>query len=247
MICLNIDVINKVEAMLFSTVNYNGPAMYIFYSSVNGYYYIGSSGNLTKRLKDHKYKYLNKESVEKYLNKNISNIFSSGLENIYVTYIKTDNRDAAYEKEQEYLDLYGNGDNCCNISKRAKPSFDYVPFDDPDYRRSISERLKGNKYSVGHITTEETRKKLSTSISASFITKPRVGVIIERWRKSMESVWNGGDYGKLQQTKQVNPVVIDGVVYPNAAEAGRLLNLPREKVRRRVANPKFPNYKHFVK
>lgn len=241
-------------------VSYPGPAAYILHSKHTPLYYIGSTVNLKQRLATHN-SYIKTES---HSNPKITELYEKSKGDILVTYVKTHNKDAAYDKEQEYLDLYGKGEYCCNMSLQARPSFDYLPLDDPEYRKSISERMKGKQNKLGYKTPDVTKEKQSKGIKAAYALNPRSQEAVAKWRESMKDYvpseeakanWRAASQRKVGvkrdpsvgkkvsearmgmkfseehkrnlQKKRINPIVVDGVEYPNIPEAKRVLGLTK--------------------
>ncbi len=83
---------------------------------INGYFYVGSSCNMEKRIKTHL------RSLQRQCHHNIflQRVFNKyGRESFTVRFKETDGIEAARELEQKYLDLYSGLKRCMNIGISA--------------------------------------------------------------------------------------------------------------------------------
>lgn len=204
-----------------------------------GKQYHGSTINLYRRVIEHQ----NDLRSNKHGNCNVQELFNSGKK-LTLKFFPTSTSEEAIRKEQELIDNT-NKDLLLNRSYDAK-NFVVGNWKNPELREQLSksrlgnknalgtkhtdefkknaaERLKGNKHLLGHTHTEETRKKMS---------EKRLGV-----KHTPEHIAASAE----ARTKE--RAVIDGVVYQNAAAAGKALGLNHKSVKYRCKSDKYPNFK----
>ena len=135
-----------------TTMKRNVSGIYKIVNKTNGKYYVGSSSNFSRRWDDHKYKLRRNKHHSPHLqhawNKHGEDNFEFVIVDSTIPYADL------IKEEQKYLDKL-NKDTCYNASLIAGR----VEFTD-EIRKKMSDALKGNKYSVGRVVSEETRKKI---------------------------------------------------------------------------------------
>lgn len=109
-----------------------------------------------------------------------------------------------------------------------------------DARRRMSEVNIGNDYAKGSVRSEDQRRVLSTFASArTGRDNPFYGrTHSEETRKKLSEARKGN------VPPNTLSVVIDGVIYPSLAEAGRQLGIPVPTIHYRIKsnNPKYSGY-----
>lgn len=119
--------------------------------------YIGSSGNIQKRWREHKNLLLN----NKHENKRLQNHYNKyGKEDLRFSVLVecSPEKEILIAREQAFID------SCrpfFNICKRADRPPEYTHTEES--RRKLSERMRGNKYQLGRKHSEETLKKMVES------------------------------------------------------------------------------------
>jgi predicted GIY-YIG superfamily endonuclease len=180
-----------VEDMPVTNIEHTGPAAYILYSTSCPLYYIGSTINLKGRLATHcSYIKTNGQSNEK-----LAELFSKSPEGVLVRYYKCIDREHAYTKEQEYLNICFGDEDCCNKAKTALPNLDNFDRNSPEFRKKLSDRMKGNKLCLGRSLSDVVKAKMSASIAAAYAANPRSQETVAKWRESVK------DYIPTEETK----------------------------------------------
>jgi group I intron endonuclease len=171
---LNIRDYRIVEDIPMTKAPHEGPAAYILYSTLSPLYYIGSTNNLKKRLYSHSSAFrTGSDKNTKYLQ-----LFKDSQGDILVRYFKCIDREHAYQKEQEYIDMCLDDKHCCNtlsILSTVHKTYDRV------------------KEKRTH--TEETKAKMAASIAAVYAANPRTQETVAKWRESVK------DYIPTEETK----------------------------------------------
>lgn len=97
------------------------PGSYILTHVPTGMFYVGSSGNIAERMKNHR-----KELVKgRHHAVALQAVFTSWLD-IHVNFVVAQTREEALEQEQIALNLVHGHANCCNTSKSAYFSSEHL-------------------------------------------------------------------------------------------------------------------------
>lgn len=133
--------------------------------------------------------------------------------------------------EEERCRMYGK-------SGDTNPMFGRVH--SPEARQRISEANRGNKRGLGRKLSEEHRQKISLMASK------RIGDANPFYGKShsLETRLKLSEARKGNVPPNTLSVIIDGVIYPSLAEAGRQLGIPVPTIHYRIKskNPKYSGY-----
>lgn len=153
--------------------------IYRIISKTKGFYYIGSTKDYNKRIKDHK-KRLRANKHHSPILQNYWNKYGEDDFSFDILCVVSDPK-KLIDTEQEYLDLYnpklnvlkkaGNTlgyrfseESKIKMRKRLKGNKHAVGLRHSDeFKNRISKRHKGNKYNVGYKHTDEARKNMSLS------------------------------------------------------------------------------------
>lgn len=217
--------------------------VYIFQNPETMETYVGSTGDLDKRLKEHR-RDLNRSS---HPNRKFQNAYNRNP-NFEVLSVSLQSRDEAFDLEQAILDEYGPGRLLLNISKDARaPIFELTPevrtrMSDAAKQRMISpetrEKMKiGN---TGKVRSEEVRRKMSERVHPPEIR--------EKLSQSMRGNQNGLGTKIPQESLDarrlhfIRPVVIDGRVFESHGDAARHYGVTATTVTNRIKNPKFESW-----
>jgi len=183
------------------------PAYYVLNHKPTGYYYVGSTRDLKRRIANHR------SQLEKGIhpNKNLLRVFTKWSD-FEVHHVYRD-FELSKEMEQRLLDKCYDDEHCCNLYNNAKGHYlvGTMPTDHPFRRVNIGRQIsderkeKTSRYHTGKTVNEETRELL---------------------RKKSLSREPGSTRKKA--------VVIDGVNYSSILHASRVLGVPHPTVRNRV-------------
>lgn len=161
------------------------PASYILVHKPTDMFYIGSTRNLAKRIRDHRhYLETNTHHCRKLLE-----VFTS-WDDIEVRFNPFDDVEDARDEEQLLLDNHANRGLCCNVATNARNLWSDKGMP-ADVRAKISRGLTGKKFSAERIERmRETSRGRTNSpecrakISAALTGRSRPPEVIERIRLS---------------------------------------------------------------
>jgi group I intron endonuclease len=251
---------------------------YVITDLNTGSYYVGSTGELDKRLDRHERELYNGT----HHNQLLQQLFDAGHE-MRASIQEYDSREEAYKCEDHLIRRGTFNKKCLNIGTQAIGGDNLTRHPDREdiisrigdslrlrlermteeervqvygrqgesngmFGRShtaeviarLSDIQRGNSYATGSVRSEETRKRLSEIASA------RTGESNPFFGRSHTLETRA----KLSEARKGNippntlSVVIDGVVYPSLAEAGRQLGIPVPTIHYRIKskNPKYSGY-----
>lgn len=203
--------------------------------------YVGSTGDMTQRLRQHKYE----------LRQN--NHHCKGLQKIYdetpklhveFIEIKETNdlsaRELAFNKEQELLNEYSKTGCLLNASIDARNSAAGIVFND-EVRQKMSEKAK--------IRMNTTEMKLANSNRTKGLwnNEEYKNRLTELRNKPEHKLLQSEDKKKLwenpeHRAKICNPIIINNVSYESVTEASRILNIPKSTLVHRCKSEKFVDY-----
>lgn len=236
----------------------------------SGHYYIGSTNNLAKRLRDHR-SYLERGEHQNFRLQRWYETWQS----IKIAYTTHDTVDEAREEEQRLIDRHYNDSFCCNlatdsrslwgngrgrpaeISERISASSRGRVFTD-EFREACRQRMLGSKPSdltrqrtsnamKGRTLTEEHRTNLSTALKGKALGRRHTEIQKQRRAETWEKL--GGFKHKESSRKLIadankKPVIIDGVRYASIIDAAEALGINRATIGYRVRSDscKFAGY-----
>ncbi len=188
-------------------------------TSPSNKYYIGSTNNLKRRLKEHFYGGVNPYSL--YIK---SACAKYGEDNLTVEILfETEDRELAYKKEQEYLTEHFNDPLCMNVkenakgfnSEQAKYARSKVEniFDLNNYMLSNPDKLKER----GKILSDNYKKNLQMGISNS--QQQRGAKYVEVFDP------NGNSLGKFESIKLLQ------AAFPIFVSVGNIASVARGKIK----------------
>lgn len=251
---------------------------YVITDLHTGSYYVGSTGELDKRLDRHE----RELSTGRHHNQLLQQLFDVGHE-MRVSTHEFDTREEAYACEDHLIRRGALNKRCLNIGSSAiggdnltrHPERDSIIARMADMTRkrmeSLSEEERVRLYSrsgeangmFGRNHTAEAKKRISELNRGNAYAKGRVCSDEQRQRLSEFASSRTGErnpfFGrkhsqetrkKISEARKGNvppntlSVIIDGVVYPSLAEAGRQLGIPVPTVHYRIKskNPKYSGY-----
>lgn len=168
----------------------------------NGYFYIGSSINIEKRLKDH----LGLLKNQKHENTFLQNVFNKHKDSIYCEVIEWCGLDELLIIEQKHIDLNLRNKKLLNINPcSSKPPNHKGKIVSEETRRRLSAALTGKKKSKEHRLILSTRAKEEY---ASGKRKKRIGwkglsaESLEKKKRTIEKLKEEGLYPKWNMTAE---------------------------------------------
>lgn len=126
-------------------------AAYLIREIYSGHIYIGSSGNIYKRIIKHKAGILKQQHDNSNFNKLLK---QTNIQNFDLIIFFTENREDAYEVEQYFIDKYKNHTLLLNVGIDVRCAMNGLPLSE-EHKRKISQS------NIGRLTSEKTKQKLS--------------------------------------------------------------------------------------
>lgn len=153
------------------TLDNNQSGIYRIYNKVNGKFYIGSTSNFRKRMREH----LHSLRKNKHVNNYLQHAFNKyGEENFIFEVYENVDIDDLIAVEQMILDELKSYDHSIgyNISKNAT-SYRVFGEENPHFGvpKSAEHKMKISKSLLGHTQTEETKQKISLSLQGKNMGK----------------------------------------------------------------------------
>jgi group I intron endonuclease len=156
------------------------PCIYIIENLINGKNYIGRAKNFRTRVASHK----SELNLNHHKNIHLQSAWNKyGAENFTFKILEQCPVEQHLEREMywiEFMDTYERGYN------RTVGGDGTLGIKD-DIRKKMSNRMKGNKYSVGRILSEETKKKISESNKGKKHNPETIKKIAEKHRGQKRS------------------------------------------------------------
>lgn len=202
------------------------PGLYILTHEPTGYYYAGSSRNVSKRVGQHKSDLENSRHV----NPKLRDCYTT-WDDMDIQIYPKDTYEEALAAEQDFLNKFATFRLCCNVSTNAKGWYikDTMPI---DLRAGISSRMKArfedteerlrlSQALSGRTRTDETKTKMALSASTSEKVKAR--------------------HQRLRERVCIK-VSIEGTVYDSITAASNALDVNRVTIHSRLGSRNFPTW-----
>lgn len=214
---------------------------YILTHTSSNQIYIGSSGDLMKRMRNHRIRFL--RGIHE--NKRLQKAYNSD-HRFTVLFILTPDRETTYDKEQELLVLYRvGGDKVTNVSKDARVS-GLGHGVTPEHREILRRMRTGRKASESTLDKQR-------SATVERMKDPEVRVSL---REKAQQQWSNPEAREAvsrlhlgrkhtEEAKQnmlasrkhlFRQVVINGVTYDNCKDASRALNIAYGTIKHRCTS-----------
>lgn len=209
------------------------PGVYVITDVTAQKAYIGSTCNLGRRLYDHN------RNLERncHTNWQLQRAYNAGHQ-LRVTTIPVKEDVSVLDVEQKLLDKYIDTGLLYNISREVSAPTLGLKMSQ-ETRDKVSAATKGRRHTpetiekmkiafagrnLGRVLSAEHRAKISAS---------QIGKTISEEQRV-----------KLRETKteQMQPVIVDGVVYSSISEAARILDMNSGSVHRRIHSANYPNW-----
>lgn len=213
--------------------------IYVIESGFNGSSYVGSSGNVEKRLKEHEYLLKN----NKHKNKKLQETFNLGP--MATNAMPCETRKEAYEVEQKMLDKAFASPNvktgCMNISTSSTvPKYEITD----EIRNKISEASRKRVMSQQHKDILSAVNKGKQYTLGYKFTTEQLEALRNRKHNSGYKLSNE-HVTALIESHPGQQVEINGIIYPSYCQAAKALNMDDSLVRYRVLSTKskYENWK----
>lgn len=188
------------------------PGVYMIHHLETDKVYVGSTKDLYSRESKHRGMLKN----NKHSNKNLQEEYNKS-NNINFLCLDINNREDAFEYEQQILDEFLDSGLLFNVSKDAK-----IPNNGLTHSEETKKKMSETK--IGKVFTDEHKHNLSISHSGKVITD-----------KQKESL-------KLGSLAILKPVIVDSVEYSSIAETAKVFDVHPETVSRRIKNNNFSTW-----
>lgn len=194
--------------------------VYLFWSSQTGGTYIGSSGEVGKRLSQHRADI----KAKRHSCRNVHDLLPTHtLMDFEVIVIFTKDREQAFDFEQKLIDEIKSPRKLLNIAADARISMKGRSLS-PEHKQSL---LAAN---VGRIKSSATRKNISEGLKAAHAAHPEYGRKFSETRKSSAAA-----KAQLESIRELvqKKILLNGVLYPSIVEAARQTGRGESTIRRR--------------
>ena len=244
---------------------------YIIKHVPSGYFYIGSTNNIRKRITDHRYE-LNRNN---HYNYNLNSIYNNWAD-MEVVYWLFEKEEDYRNEEQRLLNLYHGTPCCCNIGTGAINIWSHGKPIEVQERTSEKRRgvrlteehcMKMRERMLGKKASEETKKKMSathkgklfseeTRLKLSIANKGKIrgplpeDVRIRKEFKRKETIEANGGFKMSEPSKQKiadynkKKVIISGNIYASLQEAAVVYNVSQTTITNRI-NSNSEKYKEY--
>lgn len=236
---------------------------YIFTHTASGKFYIGSTNNLAGRRSRH----LTDLRYNRHPNLRFQRLYNQdpALESFFVI---TEDREEAYDREQELIDIHWGDENLLNMTKDVRAAFRH-PSEESKLKHRLAitglkrsdltkERIRQAKLGVprsdelkkkvslantGRIRSVETRLMMSQMRKGKAMP-PRTQEHTDKIRVAKAGFKHSAE--SIAKIKSSSPtaksVSINGVIYPSVAEAVRQIGRSHRSIRDRIASDKYSNW-----
>lgn len=135
----------------------SNPGIYIIKNTKNGSFYLGQTGNLRERWKQHRHSLHQNGHSNRHLQSSWNKYGKNAFKFMVLEYCSIEQLN---EREQHWIDQYIDSDDCYNISRDAIAPMRGRKMS-VESRQKVSQSLIGNKYNVGKKHSDE-RKRLTS-------------------------------------------------------------------------------------
>ena len=227
----------------------NEPGVYLIIDDENKKAYVGSTTELKRRYNRHVRELRNHE----HYNPELQKLYDEKKDQLTFVGMAVEDKEHALELEQAVIDeLHDTGVLCNKATDARHSTINFVLTE--EHKAKL---IAGN---LGRPKSEEQKQAISRSLTGRTLdpehaAKARTAALgskrSEEVRKQMSENFKGvpkSEQAKLNMSlSKQNPVEIDNVVYHNASEAARQLNLKWNAVDYRIKSPNFPDWKRLPK
>lgn len=210
-----------------------------------GRFYIGSSGNLTRRIWRHR----TELASGMHTNRKLQEIYTC-WDDFEVMTSEVNTLEEARQLEQQLLDRYVGTALCCNSSMSATNPFDVFERIGPSREICIANLEKANEARRGKPLSSEHKARLSESKKGKVLSDQhkaalslaKIGRVLDDSHRRAISEGNKGktisdSHKKLIGELKSKQVSINGVVYPSLKTAAMSVGLSDVTVRKRLNDP----------
>lgn len=214
-----------------------------------GKFYVGSSGDLDRRMWRHR----TELSSGTHPNRNLQDVYTNWDDfEISITYTTT--LEEARHEEQQLINRFVGTPLCCNVSISSVNGIAGVrPFVPKETR--IKNLEKANEARRGVPLSDEHRRNLSVSHSGKVLSEEhkaklssaKLGTALTDQHREAIRQGNLGktrseEHKRLIGESKSRKVSIDGVVYPSLKSAASAVSLSDVTVRKRLNDPSFESW-----
>lgn len=224
------------------------PGAYVLTHESTGLFYLGSSGDVRRRISAH----FSNLASGRHKSEKLQQAYDHDDE-FSVEIMPAKDRETAYDLEQQKLDATLNSPYCLNQAKDARVSRRGAETPE-ETRRKLSEANTGYKHTpeavekiraagLGRELSEETKAKISQSHQGLKHSEETKAKMSEAWKN--RGPVSEDTRAKLRQAAPKSPVSIEGKVYESMEEASRQLGVPSNTIlhRLRSENEKFKDWR----
>lgn len=146
--------------------------IYCIFNTASNKIYVGSAINIKEIVRNHK-KYL---TANRHPNKHMQSSWNqSTLDFQFLVIEIVEDNTKLLEREQYWIDFYEAFDNKKGYNKRRIPNSNIgLKFHSEEYKKNLSERMKGHTFNKGRKVSEEHRKKISLALKGRKHSKEHI-------------------------------------------------------------------------
>lgn len=237
------------------------PGCYILNHIATGNFYIGSAVNLYERYHVH-LAHLRK-GIHK--NRQLQHLYDQD-DDIHMEFVTSNDREEAYDIEQNELDIYISHPKCLNVRGDARNGLAPGPALDA-WNAATSERNRilhaGNTYMLGKRHSEQTkqlmRERALSRDPSVYLNRPPVSdetraklrdsasrPRAKGWKNSPEALVSKRAASVERGIAHSRKVTIDGITYHNATYAANAIGVSRRTVIVRIADDRYPGWSYAL-
>lgn len=232
------NVVDQVRETLPASVGvrplrstHSHPAAYALIHPSSGQVYVGSTGDLYRRVGQHKTALRN--SIHK--NKNLQRAYDQDPR-FDLTYKATSDIDEAIETEQHLIDRLMSSGRLMNRSPDARLANKGVALSD-EAKENLRQRAI-DQFSSEEAKAEHSRvmreKWQDPEYRAKYVGKPKSEQTKTAVSNGVRNRWKDPEYRKKMSDSMGTPVVINGVSYKSKADAARSIGMPITTLHSRI-------------
>lgn len=242
--------VTSVNKSLHST-----PAAYILYHEASGMFYVGSTSNLYIRITDH----LKDLRGGRHRNEPLQQAYSKHEnKNLRLSFIRSNDREIAFDLEQDLLDKYIPTGKLFNLATNARIAGlgRIVPEEQRVKQvaklREFFKSEKGSKQLEEQITRMKglwRNPEVSKKLYAEHAERRNDPVYMKKLAENGKAVWTDPKMREKMlaiRAKRRRPVSIDGIVYDCVGDASKALGIQLGTLRKRLEAGR-PGYYFTIK
>lgn len=233
------------------------PAVYVLIHRTTGYFYIGSTNSLGRRMRRH-----TESFTHGHYNRKLHNVVENHRDELDLKYMFVETEEEARALEQRYLDQHIHDPHCCNEATGATSTWGGgVPAHQrakmvagaTEYAQSERGREAARKRMLGIPRTEEHKRRVAEKLtglkrSPETIEKLRIAKALDASKhRAQYDGWGMSPENRAKvSARRSTRVEIDGVRYASVGAAAKAHDIVSTSVTNRIrsTDPRFSGWKY---